>query len=143
VSVSLSSEFDIFAPRPIQASVVETTEVTSKPIAFAKRSDLDFLIPAGSDTYVNLNIKLYIRSKLTRADGTNFDNADLTAVRNNFLHSLFSQFNIALNGVTVTQATDLCNYQSYFETLLTYGSDAAATHLTNAFWYLNNGNLVP
>ena len=28
MSLSLSSEFDIFAPRPIQTSVVETTEVT-------------------------------------------------------------------------------------------------------------------
>jgi hypothetical protein len=27
--------------------------------------------------------------------------------------------------------------------LLTYGSDAVQTHLTNAFWYLDNGNMLP
>jgi len=64
-------------------------------------------------------------------------------VTNNFLHSLFSQCSIALNGVTITQATELYNYRSYFETLLTYGTDAAATHLTNAFWYLDDGDLLP
>jgi len=47
-----------------------------------------------------------------KADGTNMDNIDFTAVMNNFLHSLFSQCSIALNGVTITQATELYIYQS-------------------------------
>jgi len=45
--------------------------------------------------------------------------------------------------VTITQAAELYNYLSFFETILTYGSDAATSHLTNAFWYLNDGNLLP
>jgi len=64
-------------------------------------------------------------------------------VTNNFLHSLFSQFIIALNGLTITQAVELYNYRSFFDTILTYGSDAATLHMTNAFWYLDNGNLLP
>ena len=142
MSVSLSSEFVIFAPRPIQTSVAETTEVTYKPIASAEQSDLEFLIPA-DDTYDELNIKLYIRGKLTKADGKSLDNTDFTAVTNNFLHSHFSQCSIALNGVNITQATEIYNYRSYFETLLTYGIYTAATHLTNGFWYLDGGNLQP
>ena len=116
--------------------------MTYKPIASAEQSDLEFLIPAYNDTYVDINIKLYIRGKLTKADGTNLDNTDFTAVTNNFLHSLFSQCSIALNGVTITQATELHIYRSYFETLLMYGSDAAATHLTNEFWYLDDGDIL-
>ena len=117
--------------------------MTYKPIASAEQSDLEFLIPAYNDTYVDINIKLYIRGKLTKADGTNLDNTDFTAVTNNFLHSLFSQCSIALNGVTITQATELYNYRSYFHNLLTCGSDAAATHLTNVFLYLDDGDLLP
>jgi len=116
--------------------------VTYKPIASAEQSDLEFLIPA-DDTYDELNIKLYIRGKLTKADGKSLDNTDFTAVTNNFLHSHFSQCSIALNGVNITQATEIYNYRSYFETLLTYGSDAAATHLTNRFSYLDDGDLLP
>jgi len=142
MTVSLSSEFDIFAPRPIQTSVVETTEVTYKTIASVEQRDLEFMISADSDNYVDLNIKLYIRGKLTKGDGTNLDNIDFTAVTNNFLHSLFSQCSIAPYGVTITQASELYKYRSYFETLLTYGNDAASTHLTNAFWYLYNGDLL-
>jgi len=111
MSVSLSSEFDIFAPGPIQTSVVETTEVTYKPIASVEQSDLEFLIPADNDTYVDLN-KLYIRRKLVKAEGTNLDNTDFTAVTNNFLHSQFSQCSIALNCVTITQTNELYNYRS-------------------------------
>jgi len=131
--------FDLLAPITIQTSVVETTEVTYKPIASVEQSDL----PTDKETYVDLIIKLYIRGKLTKADGTNLENTEFTAVTNNLLHSLFSQCSISLNGLTITQATELYNYRSYFETLLTYGSDAATTHLTNAFWYLDDGDLLP
>jgi len=54
--------------------------VSYKPIASAEQSDLEFLIPADNDTYVDLNIKLYIRGKLINADGTNLDNTAFTAV---------------------------------------------------------------
>jgi len=46
---------------------------------------------------------------------------------------------ISLNGVTITQATELYQYRAYLEDFLTYGSDAAALHLTNAFCYLDDG----
>ena len=29
------------------------------------------------------------------------------------------------------------------ETILTYGSDAAVSHLTNGFWYLDDRDLLP
>jgi len=70
-------------------------------------------------------------------------NSDLTAVTNNFLHSLFSQCSKALNGMLITQAAELYNNRSFIETVLTNGSDAAASHLTYAFWYLDDGDLLP
>jgi len=59
---------------------------------------------------------------------------DFTAVTNNFPHSLFSQCSSTLNGKTITQTTELYQYCSYLETLLTYDSEAAASYLTNAYW---------
>ena len=60
-----------------------------------------------------------------------------------FIKSLFSQCNITPNGVTITHAADLYHYRAYFETLLTYGSDAVTSHLTNGFWYHDNGDMGP
>jgi hypothetical protein len=142
-AVSVSSEFDIFATKPVQTSTLDTTETAYKPIASIDQSDLEFLIPADYDTYIDLNIHLLIRGKLTKADGTELDSTDYTAVTNNLLHSLFSQCNITLNGVTITPAAGLYPYRAYLETLLTYGSDAAASHLTNAFWYLDMATCWP
>jgi len=64
-------------------------------------------------------------------------------VTNNLLHSLFSQCTIALNVKTVTPAADYYNFRSFFETILTYASDAAVSHLTNGFWCLDDGTSFP
>ena len=142
-TVSVSSEVDIFASKPIQSAVFEMTEVKCKPIASVDQGDLEFLIPSNDDTYKHLDIKLFIRGKFTQADGTDFDNTDILAVTNNILLSLFSQCSIVLIGVTITQVKELYNYQSIFETLLTNDIDPATWHLTNAFWYLDEGDLLP
>ena len=63
--------------------------------------------------------------------------------KRDFLQSFFSQCSIALKGLTIIQAAELNNYLSFFETILTYGSDAATSHLRNAFWYLDNDDLLP
>ena len=68
---------------------------------------------------------------------------DFMAVTDNFLLSIFSQCSIALNRVTISRAAELYFYRSFFETILTYGSDAATWHLTNAFWYKGDVDLLP
>ena len=56
--LSVSSDSDIFAHKPIQTSILETVETVYKPIAPVEQSDLEFFIPADSDTYVDLDINL-------------------------------------------------------------------------------------
>jgi hypothetical protein len=62
-----------------------------KPIASIDQRDLEFLILADYDTHVDPGIKIYIRGKFTKADGSELDATDHTAGADNFLHSLFSQ----------------------------------------------------
>ena len=70
-----------------------------------------FLIPADHDKYIDLNIQLYVHGKLTKADGTDLDDKDNTCVVNNLLHSQFNEWNISLNGVTITRAAELYHYR--------------------------------
>ena len=56
---------------------------------------------------------------------------------NNLLHSLISQCTIYLNGTQNPQTTELYPYSAYIETLVTYGNDAANSHLTMPFWLLD------
>jgi len=51
-----------------------------------------------------------MKGKLVKEDGTQLTDTDYTAGINNFLHSLFSQCSISLNGTQITQATELFEY---------------------------------
>jgi len=54
----VSSEFDIFAPKPVQLAIQDTKVVRHKPIASVDQSDLEFLVTADYDTYINIDFKL-------------------------------------------------------------------------------------
>ena len=69
----VSPEFDIFARKPVHESILETLDVVYKPKASVDQSDLEFLIPADNETYIDPNIKLYVRGKMTKIDGTVLD----------------------------------------------------------------------
>jgi len=114
--------------------------VRCKPIATVDQNDLEFFVPGDNETCIDQDIKLYVRGMLIAADGNDLDTSDFTAGTNNFLNSLFSQCSISLNGVNITPASELYSYRSFLETLLTYGSDASNSHLTNAYWYLDEGD---
>ena len=46
--VFVTSELDIFAHKPIQTAVLETTKSVCKPIAPVEQIDLEFLIPTNN-----------------------------------------------------------------------------------------------
>jgi len=90
--------------RPIQTAVLGTVEILYEPLALVEQNDLEFLIPGNSDTYIDLDIKLYVRGKLVSSSGNDVDLTDITALTNNIKHSLFSQCTVILNRVPVTQS---------------------------------------
>ena len=79
---------------------------------------------------------------LVKTDGTDLAETDYVAGVNNLLHSLFSQCTISLNGTQITQSAEHYQYRAYFETLLTYATDARDSHLKMANWELDEGNLL-
>ena len=53
----VSLDFGIFARKPVQESILETFDIVYKPIASIDQSDLEFLIPADNETYIDPDIK--------------------------------------------------------------------------------------
>ena len=138
----ISTAFDLFASKPRQDGCVDTTETIYKPIASADQTDIEFLVPADSDTYIDPNIKLFIRGKLVKTDGTDLAETDYVAGVNNLLHSQFSQCTVSLNGTQISQSSENYHYRAYVETLMTYTTDASDTHLKMANWELDEGDLL-
>jgi hypothetical protein len=90
-SASASTEIDIFATCPVQTSILDTTETSYNPIYSIDQTNLEFLTPSDYDTFIDHNIQLFVRGKLTKTEGTELDATDYTAVTKNFLHSVFIQ----------------------------------------------------
>jgi len=107
----ITSKFDIFAHKPIQTAILGTDVVLYKRIATVDQNDLKFLIPGNTETYIDQDIKLFVRGRLFGADGKDLDASDFTAGTNNFLHSLFSQCSISLNGVNITPSSEMYPYR--------------------------------
>jgi len=99
---TISSDFDIFAHKPVQTCLLGTIETAYKPIAPVDQNDLEFLIPADKDNYIRLDIQLYVRGKLVSGSGNDVDFTDHTGVVNNLLHPLFNV--VVLNGTKIMQS---------------------------------------
>ena len=75
----MGTEFDIFPPKPIQSAVLETTDTVYKPLASLNQDDLEFLIPADPETYIELDIKVFVKGQLLKPEEAVLDNKDFTA----------------------------------------------------------------
>ena len=69
-----------------------------------------------------------------RSDGSEIDGDSKVAPANLFLHSLFGQLDVNLNGRTISDGSSTYPYQAYLETL-SYGEETKSTHLTSSLFY--------
>ena len=133
----VKTELDLFTVPPTQTSIVDSHVVELQPMAsLDSGGPIEFLIPGSGDDYLDLaNTILHVQVKVTRANGDDLDLADPVGPVNNWLHSLFGQVDVSLNGTLVTQSTNTYAYRAFIETLLSYGADAKGTQLTGQLWY--------
>ena len=85
---------------------------------------------------------LTVRGEITKGDGTKLTGGGQTDVApvNNFLHSLFKQVDVYLNGKQVTPAMGTYPYRAYIETLLNYDASAKESQFTSALYYKRYSN---
>ena len=99
-------------------------------------SPIEFDVSGTGDDYVDFaNTMLYVKAKVTQSNGNNLATDTDVGPVNLFLHSLFSQVDISLNGTLITSSTNTYPYRAMLETLLSYGRDAKKSQLTSALYY--------
>ena len=133
----VSSELDLFSVPPTQTSIESGTYVEYHPISsITGSSPLEFEVCSSGEDYLDLaNSYLHVQVKLQRANGADLEDGDPVGPVNNFLHSMFSQVDIQLNGTLVSSSTNTYPYRAYIENLLSYGPAAKKSHLTAALFY--------
>ena len=134
------SEVDLFSVPPTQLSLEKGRWIDYRPLSSVENPDsaITFLI-AGTDEYLDLSKTiLYVEGKIMNNDGkTELKGGGQTSVApvNNFLHSLFKQVDVYLNGKQVTPAMGTYAYRSYIETLLNYDVSAKKSQLSSALYF--------
>ena len=134
------SEVDLFRVPPTQQSLERGRWIDYAPISSVQNPDsaITFLI-AGTDEYIDLSKTiLTVTGNIMKKDGTTkLDGGAQSNVApvNNFLHSLFRQVDVYLNGKQVTPAMGTYAYRSYIETLLNYDVSAKQSQFSSALYY--------
>ena len=132
------SEVDLFSIPPTQLSLEKGRWIEYRPLSSVQNNDsaITFVI-AGTDEYLDLSKTiLVVEGKVVPGTGGDLDSGQASiAPVNNFLHSLFRQVDVYLNGKQVTPAMGTYAYRSYLETLLNYDVSAKESQLSSAMYY--------
>ena len=132
------SETDIFGTQPVQHDIVSGQWMQYQAPAFEPRSGpINFNIE-GDEQYVDLNstfLTLTARVVDTRPNKIPMAPECVVAPTNNWLHTLFSQVTLYINGKAVNQSHNMYHYKAYLENLLSYGTDARKTYLQGEGFY--------
>ena len=132
-------EVDLFSVPPTQQSLERGRWIDYAPLSSVENPDsaITFLI-AGTDEYIDLSKTiLTVTGNIMKKDKAKLDGGGQSNVApvNNFLHSLFRQVDVYLNGKQVTPAMGTYAYRSYIETLLNYDVSAKESQFSSALYY--------
>ena len=133
------SEIDLFSVPPTQQSLERGRWIDYAPLSSVENTDspINFLV-TGTDEYIDLSKTiLTVTGKIVKDTESVLDGATQTSVApvNNFLHSLFKQVDVYLNGKQVTPAMGTYPYRAYIETLLNYDVSAKESQFSSALYY--------
>ena len=133
------SEIDLFSVPPTQQSLERGRWIGYAPLSSVENTDspINFLV-TGTDEYIDLSKTiLTVTGKIVKDNESVLDGANQANVApvNNFLHSLFKQVDVYLNGKQVTPAMGTYAYRAYIETLLNYDVSAKESQFSSALYY--------
>jgi hypothetical protein len=138
------SELDLFSLPPTQLSIERSDYVEYKPVAsISENAAIEFCIPGIREEYLDLaQTLLYVKGKIVNAKGEDIKETDNVGLVNNALHSIFSQFDITLNGKHISSITGNYPFAAYLENLLNYDNNTVSTRLENVLFYKDSAGAM-
>ena len=131
------SEVDLLTIPATQTSISKAQWIEYHPISkITDSGQIKFYVSATGDEYLDLaRTQLFVKAKITKANGTAIDGDTQVCPVNLFLHSLFSQVDVSLNERLISPTTNTYHSCAMIETLLDYGVEAKKSHLSMAMFY--------
>ena len=136
---STTSQLDLFSVPPSQTSLEDGSFTEYHPVSvLTSTGPIEFTISAENSNYIDLvNSFLYVRASMTTSNGADLAKTAEIAPECNFLHTLWSQVDVYLNGSLVTQSNNNYPYRAYIENLLSFGQEAKNSQLSALLWHHN------
>ena len=136
---STTSQLDLFSVPPSQTSLEEGSFAENHPVSLlTSTGPIEFTISAENFNYIDLaNSFLYVCASVTTAAGADLAKNVEIAPECNFLHTLWTQVDVYLNGLLVTQSNNNYPYRAYIENLFSFGQEAKNSQLSALLWHRN------
>ncbi|XP_077870577.1 uncharacterized protein F54H12.2-like [Saccoglossus kowalevskii] len=132
------TELDLFTIPPTQTSIEKGSYEEVNPLTNIADGPIEFVIPSAGSDYIDIgSTLLHIKAKITNANGSNLAADATVGPANLWLHSLFNQIDVYLNGKQISDASPTYSYRAMIETLLNYGGDAKSTQIGAAIFEKN------
>jgi len=97
---------------------------------------VEFVIQCETGSYIDFSDStLAVTARIVRQDGTVCDATDKCAPSNLFFHTMFSNLEVYLNGVLVSDSSNGYEYISYLQRLLTSSPLEKENLLRDELWY--------
>jgi len=157
-SIGYSSDYAIFTKPISNVGTADVKYIKYRPVNDFTNGEapIEFRIPSSGNLYSDFKrSKLYVRGRIVKGngdplpawgkkkkkkeDGTETTEMDVPAEAmvgpaNLFMHSLFQQVDVLMNGKLVSNANPAYPYMAYLKTLTEYSSEAKNTQLRSQLW---------
>ena len=126
-----SSSLDLFLLPPTQSSSQKGKSIDYHPItSLSDGGPIEFKVSGSGKEFLDLaRSYLYLKVKVSKADGSNLDGVSKVGFANYLTASLFNQVDIVLGGNLISSAINTYAHRSILEVLLNYDKGAAESQL--------------
>ena len=135
--VGISENLALFTRPPVDCGISKIEFAEYAPSgSLSDFSAVDFLINDSNVEYISLSqSRLYLKTQITKIDGTHLTSSDKVGLVNIPLHSFWRQVEVTLQETVVTNGVSTnYPYKCYFDILTSFGSGAKATQLEAALY---------
>ena len=126
------SELYLFTIPVTQTSITKWQWIEFNPLSnITDSGPIEFNVSGFGEEYLDLSrTLLFLKAKITKANGTALELNEQVGPVILFLHALFSQVDVSLHERLISPSTNTYPYQARIETLLNFGEDAKSSQLT-------------
>ena len=134
---SMKLQLDLFTIPATETSITKGQWIEYHPLSdITDSGPIEFNVSGSQEEYLDLaRTLLFLKAKITKANGTALDLNEQVGPVNIFLHALFSQVDVSLTEWLISSSTNTYPYRAMIETLLNYGDDVKLSQLTMAMFY--------